>query len=397
MIKGGTTTGALTKPHGPSINTSPYGKAVPLIYGLCLASPILVWYNDWETSGHPSNTNLSAVVGSGSSGKKKTSKKSGTKYYSMAMDTVLGHAPLRGVLSAYYNNQKFAVVPCSASGFVSGGQFSFTPLATNSTKTFTGTIPGSPFQITRSDFVSDLNEVEANGVSLQPSAPSPGSGQYNVSTSGVYTFNAAQSGQSVTIKYRATTTGSTATLAGIYAATVAENFSQAFNDYGGPGSVTVYGTWDRPLWNAGFAVPGRIDSGAYRARDPYTWWWDGSSAAVNFPPALNGKPITVYYGVPAIFKSDGSFFSSTLTPLALLNLEFEQDFASGAEYGIHTDQQIIQPWCCGLGSVRFDLSMANAMPNLNMEVIGAFTQWPNGDADVADVIADIVASGPVLP
>ena len=81
----------------------------------------------------------------------------------------------------------------------------------------------------------------------------------------------------------------------------------------------------------------------------------------------------------------------------MLNLEFEQAMGSGAEYANHPEQQVVQSWCAGLGSTQFDLSMANAMPNLNLETIGAFTQWPNGDADVADIVADIVASGPVIP
>src|SRR5262249_30222326 len=160
---------------------------------------------------------------------------------------------------------------------------------------------------------------------------------------------------------------------------------------------------ERPLWNESFAVPGRIDAGAYTARRPYSWNWDGINPTVNVPAALNGKPISVYYGVPAIFKSDGTLLTSTiggvvtafLTPLALLKLEFEQSFGSGAEYGTHTDQQIVQDWIAGLGSIRFDLGPANAMPNLNFETIGAFTQWPNGDADVADVITDVLLSGPV--
>jgi len=229
-----------------------------------------------------------------------------------------------------------------------------------------------------------------------PAIAPPGVGQYSWSAGGVYTFNSAQAGQSVTIKYRKTGTGSSATLAGIFAATVAEIFSTTFDDYGAPGSQTVYGTWERPLWNAAFAVPGRIDAGAYRARDPYTWWWDGVHAIAFFPAGLEGLPVTVYYGVPAIVRSDGSFFSSTHTPLEILNLEFERVLGSGSEYTNHPDQQVIQDWCSGVSSVRFDLGMANSLPNVNLEVIGTFTQWPNGDCDVADIIADIIASGPVL-
>lgn len=395
MFKGGTNTSALTRPHGINVSSSTYGRTVRQIWGLALASPELVWYNDWRSGNTTSNTTLAALTGQSTS--KKQNKKANPTFYSTALDLLLGHAPLLGVLSAWYNNQKLAVIRCSASGFVSGGAFSFTPVAASGLGTFTGTVPSSgPYVITVSGFVSDLNNVVVAGHALQPAAPAPGAGQYSVDASGNYTFNVAQAGGAVTIHYRKTTSGSAATLVSIFAATVAETFSQTFNDFGAPGSQTVYGTWDRPLWNAAFGVPGRIDSGAYRARDPYTWWWNGSSATANFPTALNGKPVTVYYGVPAIFKSDGTFFSATLTPLEVLNLEFEPDFASGAEYVNHPDQRIQQKWCCGLGSVRFDLGMANAMPNLNMETIGAFTQWPNGDADVADVLTDIVASGPVI-
>src|SRR6266850_3917940 len=39
------------------------------------------------------------------------------------------------------------------------------------------------------------------------------------------------------------------TLIEIFAVTVAEAFSQTFNDYGGPGLESFSGTWQRPLWN----------------------------------------------------------------------------------------------------------------------------------------------------
>lgn len=397
MLKGGIPTSALTsRPHGISISSGVYGKAVKLVYGMPQVAPDLVWYNGWKTSSHPSNSGLASVTGQGG-GKKKTSKKAGTKYYSAAIDLLLGHAPIRGVMSIWFNNQKFAVVPCSASGFVSSGAFSFTPVAGNSKTTIAGTVPGSPYQVTASSFVSDLNTVKVNGTALQPAAYPPGAGQYSVDTSGVYTFNVAQSGGSYSIIYRKLTSGSAATLAGIYAVTIAETFSETFNDFGGPGSVTYVGTWDRPLWNKTYAVPGHINSGAYALRDPYSWTWDGSSASVTVDSSLNGFPITVYYGVPAIYKSDGSFYSSTITPLALLNLEFEQEFGSGSEYTNYSSQRIQQSWVSGVGSIQFDLGPANAMPNMNMETIGCFVLWSNGDCDVRDIVTDILFSGPVLP
>lgn len=400
MFKGGTNTGALTKPNGMSISSSAYGKAVKLPYGLVQVSPDLVWYNDWQSSDHPSNTNLQTLLGS--SGKKKTTKKSGIKYYSAAVDLLLGHAPIRGVLSAWYNNLKLAVRISSASGLVSGGAFTFTPSGGASEVVVDAFPTGPSFQFTASNFVADRRVRDAtlgDNFYLTRSDPTlpPGPNQYTVDSTGLYTFNATQGGHHLRVTYFQTVAGAAATLAGILAVVLHEDFAVTFNDYGGPGSITEFGTWHRPLWNESFPVPGRIDAGAYTARRPYSWNWDGVNPTVHIPAALNGKPVTVYYGTPVIFKSDGTFFTNSLTPLAVLNLEFEQEFASGAEYGAHTDQQIQQDWVSGVGSTRFDLSMANAMPNLNLETIGAFTQWPNGDADVADVIADIIASGPVLP
>jgi hypothetical protein len=396
VIKGGVPTGTMTKPRGINVSSSVYGKAVKLIYGLTQATGDMVWYNDWKAADHPSNSRLASVTGQGG-GKKKTTKKAGIKYYSAAIDLLLGHAPIRGILSIWFNNQKFAVVPCSASGFISGGAFTFTPVAGNSKATITGTVPSSgPYTITAANFISDLNQVKVAGKFRQAAISPPGVGQYSVTTGGVYEFNSVDAGLAYTISYRKLTSGSAATLAGIYACTIAETFSETFNDYGGPGSVTMYGTWERPLWNKTFPVPGRVDAGAYAARDPYSFSWDGISASVSFPSALNGYPVTVYYGVPVIYKSDGTFFSSTLTPMALLNLEFEQVMGSGSEYSKHPSQQVVQSWASGISSVQFDLGPANAMPNMNMETIGAFTQWPNGDCDVRDIITDIIYSGPVL-
>jgi uncharacterized protein DUF2460 len=67
--------------------------------------------------------------------------------------------------------------------------------------TYSGTIPSSsPYQVTISNWISDLANVKANGVSLTLTSGSPASGQYAVA-SGVYTFNSAQAGQTLSIAY----------------------------------------------------------------------------------------------------------------------------------------------------------------------------------------------------
>ena len=409
MFKGGANTASLTKANGINVGSSAYGKAVKLVYGLAQVSPDLVWLNDWGKGGNKStgkgkkgSSSMLSVVTGDSSGGKKASKKGGNQpHYFAAIDLLLGHSPIRGVLSAWYNNQKFAVNISSESGVISGGGFTFTPSGGASEQVITAVVSGPLFQFTAPNFVADrrVEDATLDIRYLERSDPSlpPGANQYTVTSGGLYTFNATQGGHTLKIDYFHTVGGTPATLAGILAVSVHEEFTATFNDYGGPGTITEFGTWERPLWNESFPVPGRIDAGAYTARRPYSWNWNGVTPTVNIPTALNGLPVTVYYATPVIFKSDGTFFSDTITPLELMNLEFEQVFASGAEYVNHPTEQLQQNWCAGLGSVAFDLGVGNAMPNLNLETIGAFTQWPSGDADVADVITDIVSSGPVLP
>jgi hypothetical protein len=402
MIKAGTPGASLASQyHGIQVSNSVYGKTVKLLYGLTQAAPDLIWYNDWKTGSSPSNQLLASLLQGGGKKSSKGSKKGSVKYYSAAVDLLIGHAPILGVFSAWYNNQKLAVVINSASGLISGGSFTFVPANQPSQIVVGFTVGGSPYQVTEPNFVADRRVRDAtlgDNFYLGRANPSglPGPNQYTVTSGGLYTFNAVQSGHSLRITYFTSASGSPSTLVGILAVSIHEDFTAAFNDYGAPGSITQYGTWERPLWNAAFAVPGRIDLGAPHARDPYTWAWDGVTPAVTLPTALNGKAITVYYGTPVILRSDGTLFSATHTPLNVLNLQFEQILGSGSEYTNFIAQQILQNWAAGAGSVRFDLGVSNSMPNLNLECIGAFTQWPNGDCDVVDMIADIVASGPLF-
>jgi len=400
---------------GVHISASVYGKAVKLVYGLCKVAPDLIWYNGWQRLSSPSNALLASITGT-SQGKKQ-SKKSNATFYSAAMDFLIGHAPILGVLSVWVNNQLLLVFKGSASGFVSGGKFTFVPSGGLTETGFLYTV-GPPYTVTVPNFVADcaVQDVTLNnnfappfpflvpGTYLARSDPafSPGPLQYTVTTGGLYTFNPAQAGDVMSIQHFQSTPGATpGTLVSVFAATVHEDFSATFNDYGSPGARTVFGTWERPIWNSAFGVPGRIDPGAYSARDPYSWSWDGSTPTVNFPAGLEGKPVNVYYGIPAILNSLGGTLSdptqgTILTPLEILNLEFEPSLASGTEYADFPGEQVQQQWVAGVGSPQYDLGTGNTPPSLNLEAVGTFTQWPNGDADVADVLADIVASGPVI-
>jgi hypothetical protein len=397
---------------GIKITASVYGKTVKLIYGLTQAGADLVWFNDWQYKHHSYNPTLHDLTGQ-SDNSKKSGKKTGAgghtpRIYGAAIDMVLGHAPLAGVLNAWWNNQKFGVLLTSASGFISGGSFSFPISSGNSKVVVGGTVPSvGPFVITVPNFIANRRvriDSSANVnlyLSQVAAGLTPSNMEYSVDASGNYTFSSVQAGVPMRITYFKSLTGSGGVLAGIYAASVHEPFSETFNDFGGPGAVTISGTWERPLWNETFPVPGRVDLNAYTARRPYSFRWDGSSPRIDVQPELEGMPVSVYYGTPAVLSRDATALGgdgtvlTDKTPLQILNMEFEREMSSGTEYTNHPDQQVQQNWCCGLGSPIFDLGASNAIPNMLFETIGAFTQWPNGDADIADVITDVLVSGPV--
>src|ERR1035438_4195487 len=192
MLKGKSNTASVA-PRGVHISTSIYAKAVKLVYGLCQITPDLIWYNDWKVTGSPTNGALFQVTGGSS--KKKGSKKGDIKYYSAAIDVLLGHAPLAGILTAWYNNQRLSVQHCSSSGFVAGNSFHFTPRAGESIAKVTAVVSGS-LAISVPNFVSDgqttLNNTgvydDTRGrwlVSSDPTLP-PGPNQYTVDDSGNY-------------------------------------------------------------------------------------------------------------------------------------------------------------------------------------------------------------------
>lgn len=75
-------------------------------------------------------------------------------------------------------------------------------------------IPGTPFQVTPTvpdsgTWETDLGVVNSSGVGLTRVASSPATGQYSVSA-GVYTFAAADAGQTVFINYRYTASSTSA-------------------------------------------------------------------------------------------------------------------------------------------------------------------------------------------
>ena len=188
---------------------------------------------------------------------------------------------------------------------------------------------------------------------------------------------------------------SSANLIAVQAATLTANVTgSGFHDYGAPAPDSLpSGTWQIPLWNAACRQPDTSE-----ATGNVFIWQPGQGATVTFPAALNGATVTIYYLMwgTVQYTTDQGTTSYTNNPLATMNLEFEPYLASGSEYVNHPDQQIPYNWVSGLGSPQFDLGEANSFPEHSFEVGGAFELWPSGDCDPADIITDLIMSGPLI-
>lgn len=168
-------------------------------------------------------------------------------------------------------------------------------------------------------------------------------------------------------------------------------YSVSFDDYGGPGTQTLSGNFEAPLWNVHQNGPDPNDSGAFRYF-PLTYEWlpeDGpviSAGSNDF--FVGGPPVTVW--ISRLTEA-----TSLQPPLQKYRMAFEPMLGSGTEYSDAdlSDQQIIYPMFAGIGSSDIDLGSSGALPQLQAEVQGKFGVYATGDCDFADMIEDTVKSG----
>jgi hypothetical protein len=188
-------------------------------------------------------------------------------------------------------------------------------------------------------------------------------------------------------------------IAGVY---LIDAYAAAFNDFGGDGPVGVSGTWNNPLWNEFWPCP---DGSAGTTRRPYTYKWkpsDGNTVTIA-DASLAGKTVEVWV-VTQIGTSRATNLPSSpqYSPtggvgnadiLTQLNLELERYLASGSEYASNPANKLPYNWVSGLGSTKFDMGNQPMFPQFQPEAQGAMDLWPEGGADPADIITDIVTSG----
>jgi hypothetical protein len=194
----------------------------------------------------------------------------------------------------------------------------------------------------------------------------------------------------------------------VVAVTITESYSAAFDDYGAQGPSSASGTWEVPCWNAAFNGPDPCDTMAANYA-PYAYnWIPGSGPTITLPFFDFGDVVTVnvYYAktspdAQAYAKSNSGSKNSTDIPIAANRLQWEPQLGDGSEFSGYTAQQIVYPFFAGMGSPDIDLGASGAIPNINAEIWGTFPVYPDpslntagGDADFADMIVDILCSGP---
>jgi Putative phage tail protein len=177
---------------------------------------------------------------------------------------------------------------------------------------------------------------------------------------------------------------------GVIAVTLLLPYSVTFNDYGGPGSSSLSGNYEVPLWNELFAGPDPTDSSVYRAF-PFGYRWEPSYGAKIY---LDHLPTgAMPSGTLKIYYTQLTSATKYQPPAARLKLSFEAELGNGDEYDGFTDEQIVYPWYAGLGSSEIDLGSAGAIPSIKAETQFKWGVYPSGDADYVDIIEDILKSG----
>ncbi|HLW51327.1 MAG TPA: phage tail protein [Candidatus Angelobacter sp.] len=158
-------------------------------------------------------------------------------------------------------------------------------------------------------------------------------------------------------------------------------YSVTFNDYGGSGSISLSGNFDTPCWNENFHGPDPANQSGYR-NFPFIYRIIPGYVVFDNPISV-GVSVTIHYAK----------LINNKVPLAQLRLSFESTLGSGSEYAGFSAQQLLYPQYAGAGSPDLDLGSGPAIPNINLELMGAFPVYASGDADFADMIEAIIKLG----
>jgi hypothetical protein len=199
--------------HALRIQTSVYGQVIPIVYGTARIAPRLIWYGDFRAIAH---TSTQKVGGKGGGGGKTTTT---TQYtYQAAVEMALCEGQIEGVASVWDTKGNRKTNKTAQSAVIPT-----TPFQVQATGVFIadlGVTQVVAYSFTAFDYGDDLYGVGRGRsgnetITFVKVASSPAAGQYSVTAGGLYTFNTADVGKTVTLNFIGVNTGTSTPLANL--------------------------------------------------------------------------------------------------------------------------------------------------------------------------------------
>ena len=201
-----------TAVSGMQVQSSAYGKAVPLLFGTNKIAPNLIWYGDFTATAQ-SQSGAAGKGGVSGGGGGKGGGGSTSYLYSAAVAMAVGAGPIVGYGTVWKDKNITTTAALGMSTFLGG--YPQTPwgyLLTNHGQTTVNVkVPAiAPYTVTvcsAAEFIADNGVVGPPAVANYTLvASAPAAGQYSVSSrewsgSVDYSFNAADAGKQVVISY----------------------------------------------------------------------------------------------------------------------------------------------------------------------------------------------------
>lgn len=184
---------------------------------------------------------------------------------------------------------------------------------------------------------------------------------------------------------------------GIISVTGTKNISVTFNDFGAPGSVTVNTPQTTPIYPAGQGAIPRAGVGNIA---PSGFDWAALAMETWSVATISGGTMSVFVGG----SNTGIIQPITITyfyqiasnpPLTAAGLQLERKLGSGNEFSFSggAQFQIQYPEFMGFAAQNLDMGTGNSAPNDNLEIISMYAYSPQGDANPADAMLDIILPG----
>ena len=341
---------------GLTVQTSAYGKVIPVVFGTMKLSPNMLWYGDFiATPQSSSGQGGKGGVAGGGGGK---GGGGGQGYlYQTSIQLGLCEGPIEAVGTVYKDKNVTTTTELGMTVFLGEyGQLPWDYMVTNHGKvTGTFVVPSSaPYTVivsTPGYFIEDFGVLGPSSIANYNRVyTAPASGQYLVSGTGrgslLYTFNAANAGMGVIIKSyngynRTFTTQATIPTASPYEIVVNAQEGEALTDEGVTSTNIGY-----------LPVVGAPASGQYNV----------SGGTYTFNSAQAGATVQISYGAT---NSDPAFEAIGYSGIA------------------HADV------------ANYQLGNSPQLSNHNFEVFGFYSASVSGSQDAdPSLVQDAIASNP---